>query len=323
MTRVAITGATGFIGREVCLGLLAKGYKVRAICRTVDSILLTENLEVVSVGEFGPQTDWSKALAGVDRIIHCAGRVHVMREPASDALAAYRAVNVLGTLNMAEYAAALGVDRLVFLSSIKVNAEQTPLDVPLLFSDVPAPKDYYGVSKWEAEQALWEVSERTGLATVVVRPPLVYGPGVKGNLLHLLSWVARGFCLPLGSVRNKRSLMGLANLVDLLLRCLEHPAAAGQTFLASDDHDISTSQLIRLMGEGMSLPVRLLPVPVALLQAGGSLVGRRSRIDRLISSLQVDSRHTQNQLAWRPPVSVEDGVMEMARWYANLQVARP
>jgi nucleoside-diphosphate-sugar epimerase len=156
----------------------------------------------------------------------------------------------------------------------------------------------------------------------VVRPPLVYGPGVKGNLLRLLRWVARGVPLPLGAVHNQRSLVGLSNLVDLLLCCAQHPAAAGQTFLASDGQDLSTPQLIRLMAEGMNRPARLLPVPVALLQAGGSLLGKRGEIDRLVGSLQVDSGHTQAQLGWTPPVSVEDGVREMARWYAGLQDTR-
>jgi nucleoside-diphosphate-sugar epimerase len=278
-----------------------------------------DGLDVVTVGEVGVQTDWSAALAGVDCVIHCAARAHAMHEVEADALAAYRAVNVVGTQRLAQQAAALGVRRLVFLSSIKVNGEQTALGAPFLFSDTPAPEDPYGVSKWEAEQALWAVSAQTGLEVVVVRPPLVYGPGVKGNLLRLLRWVARGVPLPLGAVHNQRSLVGLSNLVDLLLRCAEHPAAPGQTFLASDGQDLSTPQLIRLMAEGMNRPARLLPVPVALLQAGGSLLGKRREIDRLVGSLQVDSAYTQTQLGWTPPVSVEDGAREMARWYAGLQ----
>lgn len=322
MKNIAVTGATGFIGKQLCLALLAKGYRVRAICRTSDSTLLAEDLEVVAVGEFGVQTDWPRVLTGIDCIIHCAGRTHSMGDTGRKAMAKLRAVNVLSTRHMAESAAAAGVDRLVFLSSIKVNAEQSVIGEPLLFSDEPAPADYYGVSKWEAEQALWEVADRTDLNVVVLRPPLVYGPGVKGNLRSLLWSVWRGLWLPLGSVCNKRSLIGLENLIDLLITCTEHSAAVGQTFLASDGEDISTSQLIRLMFEGMGRPVRLLPVPVSLLKAGALLVGRRCDIDRLIGSLQVDSRYTQQQLAWRPPMPVKDGVTEMARWYANLKDVR-
>jgi nucleoside-diphosphate-sugar epimerase len=315
--RVLVTGASGFVGQALCSSLLAQGHVVSAAVRSLGSIPSADGVNVIAVGDLGAQTDWLAALAGVDCIIHCAARAHVMHETEADALAAYRAANVAGTQRLAEQAAALGVRRLVFLSSIKVNGERTALGAPFLFSDAPAPEDPYGVSKWEAEQALWAVSAQTGLEVVVVRPPLVYGPGVKGNLPRLLRWVARGVPLPLGAVHNQRSLVGLSNLVDLLLRCARHPAAAGQTFLASDGHDLSTPQLIRLMAEGMNRSARLLPVPVALLKAGGSLLGKRGEIERLVGSLQVDAGHTQAQLGWTPPVSVEDGVQEMARWYGG------
>jgi nucleoside-diphosphate-sugar epimerase len=321
-TTFLVTGATGFVGQSLCSALPTKGDFVRAAVRSSNSVPAVDGLDVAAVGEIGARTDWTAALTGVDCIIHCAARAHVMHETEADALTAYRAVNVAGTQRLAEHAAASGVRRFVFLSSIKVNGEQTALGAPFLFSDAPAPEDPYGVSKWEAEQALWAVSAQTGLEVVVVRPPLVYGPGVKGNLLRLLRCVARSVPLPLGAVHNQRSLMGLSNLVDLLLRCAEHPAAAGQTFLASDGLDLSTPHLIRLMAEGMNRPARLLPVPVALLQAGGSLLGKRGELDRLVGSLQVDSRHTRELLGWTPPVSVADGVREMGRWYAGLQSVR-
>ena len=296
---------------------------MRAAVRSANSMPSGAGFDVVVVGDLGAQMDWSAALAGVDCVIHCAGRAHMMHETEADALAAYRAINVAGTKRLAVQAAASGVRRLVFLSSIKVNGEQTALGAPFLFSDAPAPKDAYGTSKWEAEQALWSVSAQKGLEGVVVRAPLVYGPGVKGNLLHLLRWVARGVPLPLGAVHNQRALVGLSNLVDLLQHCAERPATAGQTFLASDGQDLSSSQLIRLMAEGMNRPARLLPVPMAILKAAGSLLGKRGEIDRLVGSLQVDSGRTRAQLGWTPPVSVEDGIREMARWFARSLDAKP
>lgn len=340
MKKILVTGASGFVGRALCSALLTQGHMVRAAVRSMGAIPSSEGLDAILVGEVDARTDWSADLARVDCVIHCAARAHVMHETETDALAAYRVVNVAGTQRLAEQAAAFGVRRLVFLSSIKVSGDQTALGDPFCVDGSPRgfaardeemkasprdgeanPKDPYGISKWEAEQALWAVSAQTGLEVVVVRPPLVYGPGVKGNMLRLLRWVARGVPLPLGAVHNQRSLMGLSNLVDLLLRCADHPAAAGQIFLASDGQDLSTPQLIRLMAQGMNGPARLLPVPVALLQASGSLLGKRGEIDRLVGSLQVDSRHTQAQLGWTAPVSVADGVREMARWYAGSEYA--
>ncbi len=322
MTTILVTGASGFVGQALCSTLVARGQMVRAAVRSADSMPSADGLDVVAVGEAGAQTNWSTALAGVDCVIHCAARAHVIHETEADARAVYRAVNVSGTQRLAEQAAALGVRRLVFLSSIGVLGIHTNGLEPFFVSDAPKPVEDYAISKWEAEQALWAVSAQMGLEVVVVRPPLVYGPQVKGNLLRLLGWVARGVPQPFAAVHNQRSLVGLSNLVDLLLRCAEHPAAAGQTFLASDGQDLSTPQLIRLMAEGMNRRARLLPVPMALLQAAASLLGKRSEIDRLVGSLQVDSGHTQAQLGWTPPISVEDGMREMARWYAGLQDTR-
>jgi len=309
--RVLITGASGFVGQALCSSFLAKSYSARAAIRSAGAVLSTDSLDVVVVGEIGAQTDWSAALAGMDFIIHCAARAHLMHETESDAFAAYRAVNVDGTGRLAEQAAAAGVRRLVYLSSIKVNGEQTALGAPFLFSDAPAAEDPYGVSKWEAEQALWEVAAKTGLEVVVVRPPLVYGPGVKGNFLRLLRWVARGVPLPLGAVQNQRSLVGLDNLVDLLIRCVDHPAAAGQTFLVSDEQDLSTPELIRLLARAMDKSARLISVPVPLLRLAGSMTGKGSEVDRLVGSLQIDSLFTRETLEWKPPVSVEAGMQAM------------
>lgn len=239
---IVVTGATGFIGQAVVGQIFSREIKVQAVSRMVNPGSEPPNslLNHTAIGEINSYTDWSVAFTGIDCVVHCASRTHVMRETAGNALASYRTVNVDGSRRLAEQAAAAGVRRLVYLSSIKVNGEKTAHGAPFLFSDAPAPEAAYGVSKWEAEQVLWDVSARTGLEVVVVRPPLVFGPGVKGNLARLLQLVRLGLPLPFSAVQNKRSLIGLDNLVDLLIRCVDHPAAAGQTFLVSDGEDLST-----------------------------------------------------------------------------------
>jgi len=325
---VAVTGATGFVGNASVLELATRGFNVRAVVRTVNnsSSPAVNNMTHIAVGDIDSHTDWSAALAGADCVIHCAARTHVMYETEADVLVVYRSVNVEGTRRLAEQAVAAGVRRLVLLSSLKVNGETTD-GLPLPFgshwalgsSDVgggyngAAPEDPYGISKWEAERALWEVSARTGLEVVVVRPPLIYGPGVKGNLARLLKLVRSGVPLPLGAVQNKRSLIGLDNLVDLLIRCVDHPAAAGQTFLVSDGEDLSTPDLLRHMAAAMGRSARLFPVPVSLLRVAGSALGKRAEIDRLVGSLQVDSSYTRQVLGWAPPVNVQEGIRRMVQ----------
>ena len=236
-----------------------------------------------------------------------------MHETVGDVFAVYRAINVDGSQRLPELAAAAGVRRLVYLSSIMVNDEQTRLGASLSFSDRPAPEDAYGISKWEAEQALWDVSAKTELKLVVVRPPLVFGPGVKGNLARLLKLVRLGLPLPLGALQNKRSLIGLDNLVDLLICCVDHPAAAGQTFLVSDGEDLSTPDLIRHMAGAMGRSAWLFPVPVSLLRLADSALGKRAEIDRLVGSLQIDSSHTRRVLGWAPSLSVQEGIRRMVQ----------
>jgi nucleoside-diphosphate-sugar epimerase len=231
-----------------------------------------------------------------------------MRETGADPMAAFRQVNVAGTRRLAEAAATMGVRRLVYLSSIKVNGDSTLASAMFSHDDMPAPEDPYGVSKWEAEVALQEVATDFSLEIVIVRPPLVYGPGVKANFLRLVRLVRNGVPLPLGSVKNKRSLVSLDNLVDLLIRCTEHPAAAGQTLLASDGQDLSTPELIRGLAAAMGRSARLLPVPPAMLRLGGRLTGRMDEVERLIGSLQVDIEHTCQTLNWTPPVPVAEGL---------------
>jgi nucleoside-diphosphate-sugar epimerase len=312
--KVLVTGATGFVGGALVRRLVAdhacKGVVV-AVRRKVDP--WPEEVRQTLVGDLLPTTYWGLALQCVDVVVHCAARAHVMHETAGDALAAYRAVSVDGSRRLAEQAAAAGVRRLVYLSSIKVNGEETVPGASFSFSDRPAPEDAYGISKWEAEQALWEVSAKTGLEVVIVRPPLVYGPGVKGNLARLLKLVRSGLPLPLGGLQNMRSLIGLDSLVDLLIRCVDHPEAAGQTFLVSDGEDLSTPDLIRHMAAAMNRSPRLFPVPVSLLRLAGGALGKRAEIDRLVESLQIDSSHTRRVLGWTPPVSVQEGIRRMVQ----------
>ena len=248
-------------------------------------------------------------------VIHCAARAYVMNEIESDGLAAYHSVNVVGTKRLAEQAAALDVRRLVYLSSVKVNGESTAFDEMYHNSDQPAPNDPYGLSKLEAEEVLLEVSAKTGLEIVIVRPPLVYGPGVKGNLFRLLKLVSLGIPLPLGAVDNRRSLIGLENLVDLLICCVDHPNAAGQILLVSDGEDLSTPDLIRGLAQAMDKSPKLLPVPVSWLYVLGKLTGKLSEVDRLLGSLRVDSAHTRELLDWTPPVSVEAGLQKTVDWF--------
>lgn len=302
---IAVTGASGFVGRALCASLREHG---RTVLPLVRSAAPTDPVGARAVGDIGADTDWTNALPGVDCLVHCAARVHVVRDEDRDPLGAFRRINVDGTRALAVAAAAVGVRRLVFLSSLKVHGEQTLPGAPFHAKSTPAPQDAYGQSKWEAEQALRAVSAATGLEIVVVRPPLVYGPGAKANFLRLMQWVARGFPLPLGGIRNRRSLLALANLTDLLRVCVDHPAAAGQTFLASDDQDLSTPELIRGLAAAMGHRATLLPVPVSWLRLAGRLTGQTPQIDRLMGSLQVDIGHTREVLSWSPPWTVQQGL---------------
>jgi UDP-glucose 4-epimerase len=271
------------------------------------------------VGEIGAETDWSEALANIDCVIHCAARAHVMRETEENVLETYRAVNVAGTQHLAEQAAALGVQRLIYLSSVKVNGEQTPLGQPFTAQDTPNPQDPYGISKTEAEIQLRHIAQTTGLEVVIIRPPLVYGPGVKANFLSLMHWLDKGYPLPLGAIHNRRSLVALPNLVDLITTCLTHPAAANQTFLVSDNEDLSTTDLIKRLAKALDKPARLLPIPMPLLQSAAQIIGKPDLAQRLCGSLQVDISKTQSLLDWSPPVSVDQGLRLTAQHFQQAQ----
>ncbi|SEA14343.1 UDP-glucose 4-epimerase family protein [Acidovorax soli] len=308
--RLVVTGANGFVGRALCAGAVARGSTVRGITRsTYDLPYGSENFVV---GNMNERTDWRGALEDSKVIMHLAARVHVMADTAENPLDEFRRVNVLGTLNLARQAAAAGVQRFVFISSVKVNGESTQPDHPFRADDVSAPLDAYGISKMEAEQGLREIASQTGMEVVIIRPPLVYGPGVKANFAAMMRWLKRGVPLPLGAIHNQRSLVALDNLVDLILTCLTHPAAANQTFLVSDGEDVSTTELLRRMGRAMGKPARLLPVPASWLQVAAALVGKRDVAQRLCDSLQVDIEKTRQLLGWSPPLTLDQGLKKAA-----------
>ncbi len=306
---ILLTGTTGFVGNALVSRLTAERWTNGVIAAVRKrNVSWPEGLRYVQVGDLLPTTDWSAALQGVDAVVHCAARVHVMQDDATDLLNAYREVNVDGTLNLARQAAQTGVRRFVFVSSIKVNGESTLPGRAFYGDDEPDPLDAYGISKMEAEQGLWKIAAQTGMDVVIVRPPLVYGPGVKANFASMMRWVSRGVPLPLGRINNARSMVALDNLVDLLVTCLKHPAAAGQTFLVSDGEDVSTTELLRRTARAMGKRALLLPVPASWLEIVAALLGKRAMAQRLCGSLQVNIDKTRSMLGWEPPLTLDQGL---------------
>ncbi len=338
MNSVLITGAGGFIGRALCEKLLAEGWRVRGTVRSeTDVSRLPDGVEAVSIGSIDLDTNWDDALAGIDTVVHMAARVHVMDDTCSDPLAEYRKVNVEGTKCLAVAAANAGVKRFVFISSIKVNGEKTYPQITQItrirkkgtgnrgqegkpkefFSekDVPEPQDPYAVSKWEAEQVLRDVETDTGLEMVILRPPLVYGPGVKANFLRLFKIVERGIPFPLSSIKNRRSFIYLGNLIDAIITCINHPEATGKTYLVSDGEDVSTPELIRRIGAAFRRRALLLSVPTPIMRMAGKIVGKSDEVERLVGSLIVDISKIRSELEWKPPYTMKNGLRETAKWY--------
>jgi nucleoside-diphosphate-sugar epimerase len=310
-----VTGASGFIGSAALARLSRDGAVATRGTVRRHSLNMPGSTELVVVGDLGPETSWIHALEGVDAVVHTAARVHVMRESALDPLAEFRRVNVSGTLTLARQAAAAGVRRFVFISSVKVNGEGTVLGRPYTATDMPAPVDPYGVSKLEAEQGLFEVARETSMSVSIIRPVLVYGPGVKGNFLTLMRWLHKGVPLPLGAIHNQRSFVALENLVDLIVTCLNHPAASGRVFMVSDGEDLSTTALLRRVAAALGRPARLIPVPAGALIVVARLVGNSDVAQRLCGSLQVDINRTRELLGWSPPVNVDRALRQTTRHF--------
>lgn len=307
--RVLVTGANGFVGQAVCADLPVRGHHVLGVVRRNPDTRQPSATQLHVMGDIDESTDWTAILSGVDSVVHLAARVHLMRETAADPLAEFRRINVALTLNLARQAAAAGVKRFVFVSSVKVNGESTPVGQPFEADDMPLPLDAYGVSKWEAEQALMQLAEQTDMELVIIRPVLVYGPGVKANFHAMMRWVVMGVPLPLRSLVNQRSLVALDNLVDLIATCLRHPAAANQVFLVSDGEDLTVTALLERTAAAFGRSARLLPVPMFVLRLSGRALGKEAVVRRLCETLQVDITKTRRLLGWRPPVSV-DGALK-------------
>ena len=323
MLRILVTGSDGFVGRALAPALAARGHAVR--CALMDplehsnahdpeAILALRGLDCAVVGDIGPETQWSEALDGIDTIIHLAGRAHVVRETSPDPMAEFQRVNTAATTRLAHAAADAGVRRMVFVSSIGVHGSVNRGAPFTESSPIAADKDY-AVSKWEAECALRDLASSTSFEVVVVRPPLVYGPCVRGNFRRLLDWAYKGWPLPLGGIRNKRTFIALENLVDALALCAIHPDAPGHAFVVGDDASVSTPELIRKLAKHLGRPYRLVPVPEAMLRLPAQMLGRGEDAERILGSLEVDARGIRETLGWRPPVTLDTGLAVMCDWY--------
>ncbi|MFA5983871.1 MAG: SDR family oxidoreductase [Methylococcaceae bacterium] len=321
MSKVLVTGATGFIGQALCASLIAQGHQVNAAVRSL-SANLPLGVRLFSLAALDGRTNCKPALMGVDVVVHLAARVHVMRERAADPLLAFRKTNVEGSLNLARQAARAGVKRFIFLSTLKVNGEYTLPNLPFTADDKPNPEGAYAQSKYEAEVGLHQIALETGMELVVIRPPLVYGPAVKANFHTLLKAIHQSWPLPLGRINNCRSLVALDNLLDLIMLCLQHPSAANHVFLVSDGENVSTTELIKRLAAAMGKQPRLLPVPMRWLQGLLSVLGKAGLAQRLCGNLQVDVEKTCALLGWSPKISLDEALLQTARHYVDNRLKR-
>lgn len=313
MKKILVTGASGFIGQSLSNTLVTRNKLVHGIIRNTSKVKKHNKIKYSIVSEINLETDWSKLLSNVECIIHCAGRSHIMKKSFENSEYKYRSINVEGTLKLANQAVVAGVKRFIFLSSIKVNGEKTKKTSKYKYDDDTKPEDIYGKSKWEAEQGLWQISKQTGLQVIIIRAPLVYGPRAKGNLKSLVKLVESGLPLPFSQIKNQRSLIGIDNLVDLLIRCIDNSDASGKTFLASDDKDLSTPDLIKLIASSIGTKANLFPAPLFLLKFLSNIFGKKKELNKLTESLRVDNSYTKEILNWTPPTSVEEGIRRMVQ----------
>lgn len=316
--KVLVTGASGFVGWELCSRLHKEGNEVIGALRRGTSVL-PSGVERRVVGYMNGTTQWDSSIRDVAAVIHLAARTHIIDDRSADPLAEYRRVNVEGTRRLAYEAAKAGVKRFVFLSSIKVNGERTYRD-SFNENDTARPEDFYGISKYEAENVLKDVCNSSNMEYVILRSPLVYGPKVKANFLKLMKIIDSGMPLPLGSVKNQRSLIYIGNLVDAIVKCIEHPAAANKTFLVSDGEDLSTPELIERLSDSMGVKSKLFNFPVSLLKIAAAVAGKSAEIERLTGNLTIDSTKIRTELDWIPPYSVSEGLKLTAQWYKNEKI---
>lgn len=316
-TSVLVTGGSGFLGEALIKHLVSvAGLSVSATVRNV-SVDLPPSVSLRPMTGLSGDTNWDAVVSGIDIVVHAAARVHIMKEGAVDPLAEFRLINVAATLNLARQAAAAGVKRFIFISSIKVNGEFTRPGEMFTADDPPAPIDPYGISKYEAEQGLRQIAKATSMEVVIIRPVLIYGAGVKANFLSMLRWLNKGIPLPFGAINNSRSLVALDNLIDLIVVCLKHSGATNQTFLVSDGEDVSTTTLLRKIGFALGKPARLLPVPRVVLNGAIFLIGKASISQRLLGSLQVDISKNARLLSWTPPVKMDDALRTTAQYFLD------